>query len=111
MLWMVQRVFFGPLKEPHNNHGHIIRDLKPHEIAALAPLLVFIVWIGVYPKFFLTPISPAVTEILARTDKPLEEYYATNPTGEPRALATGGTRDRSTADKEASIQLTTHSGR
>jgi NADH-quinone oxidoreductase subunit M len=78
MLWMVQRVFFGPLKEPHSSHGHAheVRDLTPHEICALAPLLVFIVWIGLYPKFFLTPISPAVTEILARTDKPLNDYYA-----------------------------------
>jgi NADH-quinone oxidoreductase subunit M len=81
MLWMVQRVFFGPLKEPHGNHGHDhkIRDLTPHEIAALAPLLVFIIWIGLYPKFFLTPISPAVSEILARTEKPLKEYYAAEP--------------------------------
>lgn len=81
MLWMVQRVFFGPLKEPHNSHGHAheVRDLTPHEICALAPLLVFIVWIGLYPNFFLTPISPAVTEILARTDKPLDDYYAAQP--------------------------------
>jgi NADH-quinone oxidoreductase subunit M len=80
MLWMVQRVFFGPLKEPHasdsHGHAHEIRDLQWQEIAALAPLLLFIVWIGVYPLFFLKPISPAVTAILDHTDAPLKAYYA-----------------------------------
>jgi hypothetical protein len=88
--------------------------------------LVFIIWIGVYPKFFLTPISPAVTEILARTDQPLAEYYAEKPTsepgtlGEPGASATGGShkqrgddRLHKTASREGTIsnQLSTHSGR
>ena len=30
------------------------------EVLALAPLLVFIVWIGVYPKYFLDVIGPSV---------------------------------------------------
>ena len=43
MLWLVQRVFFGPLKEADHSHGEPpVRDLSPREIAALAPLVVFI---------------------------------------------------------------------
>ncbi len=47
-----------------------------HEILALSPLVVFIVWIGVYPQLFLKPIAPAAETILARTSQPLENYYA-----------------------------------
>ncbi len=81
MLWMVQRVFFGPLKEPHVTHsdGGQIPDLQLYEGLALAPLLVFIVWIGVYPKAFLQPIQPAAIQITQRTTQPLEQYYAARP--------------------------------
>lgn len=54
MLAMVQRVFFGPLKEPHRGHDEpAVRDLLLREIAALCPLAVFVVWIGLCPGFFL----------------------------------------------------------
>ena len=49
----------------------------PHtarEIAALVPLVVFIVWIGLHPDFFLSRMRPALqplareaAEVLART--------------------------------------------
>ncbi|MCC7086759.1 MAG: NADH-quinone oxidoreductase subunit M [Pirellulales bacterium] len=83
MLWMVQRVFFGPLKESHSSRvsGQRVRDLTLCEFAALAPLAVLIVWVGLYPRFFLLPISPAVTRILERTDQPLENYYAYRTAG------------------------------
>jgi NADH-quinone oxidoreductase subunit M len=54
MLWLVQRVFFGPLKEGHHADGNaVVRDLSLHEVAALVPLAVFIFWIGLVPAFFL----------------------------------------------------------
>jgi len=34
--------------------------MKPREVLALAPLVVFIFWIGLYPKFFLDYLAPAV---------------------------------------------------
>src|SRR5579872_81802 len=49
MLWLVQRTFFGRLREPilegHGDHAPP-RDLCFREIAALAPIIVLIVWIG-----------------------------------------------------------------
>jgi NADH-quinone oxidoreductase subunit M len=59
MLWLVQRVFFGPLKEPQAGH-HEIQDLSLREILALAPLAVFVVWIGIRPGDFLVPMQAAV---------------------------------------------------
>ncbi|MCE9547288.1 MAG: NADH-quinone oxidoreductase subunit M [Planctomycetia bacterium] len=79
MLWLVQRVFFGPLREPHGTgHGHgshdelghdlkqpdrpLVRDLSLREIGALVPLAVFIFWIGLCPQFFLSRMAPALQE-------------------------------------------------
>src|SRR5262249_21297159 len=78
MLWMVKRVIFGPLKEGHISREPAtrIRVLRFHEFLAVSPLVVFIVWIGVYPQLYLKPIAPAATKILARTAEPLKNYYS-----------------------------------
>jgi NADH-quinone oxidoreductase subunit M len=62
MLWLVQRVFFGPLKEPHDpaHAGEAVHDLSWREIAALAPLAVFIFWIGLRPNDFLSRMHPTL---------------------------------------------------
>jgi NADH-quinone oxidoreductase subunit M len=63
MLWLVQRVFFGPLKEPAagpHAERHEIHDLSFREILALAPLAVFVVWIGIRPGDFLRPMQPTL---------------------------------------------------
>ena len=55
MLW---RVFFGPLKEPmHEGHEPIL-DLKPRELAALAPIIVLCLALGVYPQPFFRTVEP-----------------------------------------------------
>jgi NADH-quinone oxidoreductase subunit M len=64
MLQLVRRVFFGRLRfpEPQAEAGHVSRpvgDLAPRELAALGLLAVFIVWIGVYPRFFLKRMAGA----------------------------------------------------
>lgn len=66
MLWLVERVFFGPLREPvdpHHQHGPEVSDLSIREIMALAPLVVFIVWIGVAPGHFLSTMQPTLRPI------------------------------------------------
>src|SRR5207244_828733 len=60
MLWLVQRVFFGPLKEPRTAGEHQVHDLSLREIIALAPLAVFVVWIGIRPGDFLRPMQPTL---------------------------------------------------
>jgi NADH-quinone oxidoreductase subunit M len=61
MLWLVQRVFFGPLKEPHSTgHHDEVGDLSIREILALAPLAVFVVWIGLRPDDFLSRMTPTL---------------------------------------------------
>jgi len=68
MLWLVQRVFFGPLREPshddaHDAAQHEIPDLRLHEIASLVPLAVFVFWIGLVPQHFLQPMAETLDPI------------------------------------------------
>lgn len=63
MLWAVERVFFGTSRLPpsHLNNDNLESlDLRWHEIAALAPLTVFVLWIGITPATFLSPSSQSV---------------------------------------------------
>lgn len=62
ILVMYQRTMTGPLRE--DNAG--IRDLKPLEMASLAPAIVLIVGLGFFPQPMLNVINPAVDATLAR---------------------------------------------
>ena len=70
MLYLVQRVFFGPVREPvHDPEEPPVRDLNFREVMVLAPLVVFIVWIGVQPKFFLDRMSGTLDGVTANVLK------------------------------------------
>jgi NADH-quinone oxidoreductase subunit M len=49
---MLRRVFFGPLREPHHEGHEPVRDLNGREWAALVPIGVLCVALGVYPQPF-----------------------------------------------------------
>ena len=60
MLWMCQRVLFGKVTNPENEALH---DLNAREIVTLIPIIVLIIWIGVYPKHFLGLSSASTAHI------------------------------------------------
>ncbi len=60
LLWMFQRVMFGTNDNPKNQS---LSDVNAREMWTLVPLVVFIVWIGVYPKTFME-LSAASTNVL-----------------------------------------------
>ncbi|MFZ6026364.1 MAG: complex I subunit 4 family protein [Chloroflexota bacterium] len=62
LLHMFQQVFLGPADKPENQG---LQDLNAREIATLLPLLILIVWIGIYPKPFFELMAPAVDLLLA----------------------------------------------
>jgi NADH-quinone oxidoreductase subunit M len=68
MLWMYQRVIFGPITHEANRR---LPDLTTREWAVLVPVLVLIVWIGVYPAAFTgkteTTIEALIAQIQAKT--------------------------------------------
>jgi NADH-quinone oxidoreductase subunit M len=62
LLWLIQRVFFGPITIEENKH---IPEIAWNEVAALVPLIVLMVWIGVYPNTFLRKMEPSVKQLIA----------------------------------------------
>jgi NADH-quinone oxidoreductase subunit M len=61
LLHMFERVFLGPVKHAENLG---LKDLNPREIITLVPLLVLIIWIGLYPQPFFNLINPAVEKLI-----------------------------------------------
>ena len=56
VLWMYQRMMTGPVTEGNET----ITDLRPRELLVVAPLIMLLVVLGVYPKPALDVINPAV---------------------------------------------------
>jgi NADH-quinone oxidoreductase subunit M len=61
MLWLYQRVFYGEASEELRSH---LPDLKLREWVAVVPLIVMMVWMGVYSQSFLPPVSKATARVL-----------------------------------------------
>jgi NADH-quinone oxidoreductase subunit M len=62
ILYMFQKMFLGPAGEV--THHHELKDLNWREILTVAPLLIFMFWIGLYPAPFFNLIAPAVEKLL-----------------------------------------------
>jgi NADH-quinone oxidoreductase subunit M len=86
MLHMTARVIFGPLKAPgisaddghgahghsqanqgHAEHGSLPVDLSGREIAILIPIMLVVIWLGVYPK----PVIQSMYGLSQLTYEPL----------------------------------------
>src|SRR3954470_10974466 len=66
MLWMYQRVFFGP---PRRTAEHALPDLTLREWFSLAPLLIAIVVIGFAPQPLLTAMKEPVDAFVQRVTR------------------------------------------
>jgi NADH-quinone oxidoreductase subunit M len=60
-LWMVKRVYFGPVA---NDHVKALTDLNSREFLMMAILAIAVLWMGVYPKPFTDVMHVSVTELL-----------------------------------------------
>ena len=61
VLWTYQRMMTGPLTPDNEKVG----DLRPRELAVIAPLIALLLVLGVYPKVALDVINPAVLDTLS----------------------------------------------
>jgi NADH-quinone oxidoreductase subunit M len=79
LLWALQRIIFNPLDHAENKS---LTDLTPRELAVMAPLLVGILWLGLYPGPVLRRMEPASQRYL-----PLVGSPATRTTEAARPVA------------------------
>jgi NADH-quinone oxidoreductase subunit M len=60
MLWMIQRVVFGEITHDENRR---LSDLNLREKFVLVPLVLLIIFMGVYPNFFLTRSAEKIQQV------------------------------------------------
>lgn len=71
LLWMFQRVMQGPIT---NEKIRNFKDLNLREIIYLIPIVIMMIWMGVYPRPFLAKMKPSV-EALLNQIKTHEGYF------------------------------------
>jgi NADH-quinone oxidoreductase subunit M len=78
LLWAYQRMFTGPITVEENR---ALRDIGLRESLILAPLVVLIIFLGVYPKPALDRIQPSVDQVLQRIEQTTDYVVPTYGTG------------------------------
>ena len=71
LLFMQQRVLFGPVSDFLKGLGHHLTDMKPIEILTLAPLGALTVVFGLFPNLVLDLVSGSVKAALHVVDPAL----------------------------------------
>ena len=80
MLRVYKESFFGPLTNEKNKN---LTDLNAKELTSLVPLVLVVVWLGVYPKPVLGPIDTSVKSLVELMEKKAitkeaKELFSTN---------------------------------
>lgn len=68
MLWMFQRVMFGPISEVNRK----MSDLTTREMVVFAPLVILAVWIGLYPRPLMEIMDRPVAKLVRQVNP---DYY------------------------------------
>jgi NADH-quinone oxidoreductase subunit M len=71
MLWMYQRVMFGPVDKPENQN---IPDLNLREIATMIPIAVLVFVMGIFPGYFMRKMDASVSLFINRFNKDYQMY-------------------------------------
>ena len=64
LLWLYRRVMHGPLKDPQDTR---LRDLDRRELAVLVPIIVLMVFLGLFPGTILRKMDASVSHYLDST--------------------------------------------
>ena len=65
MLWMYQRVFLGKVTDPANT---AMTDLGPREKIILIPIMLMMLWMGVYSAPFLRRMDASIARLQERVE-------------------------------------------
>jgi NADH-quinone oxidoreductase subunit M len=71
MLWMYQRVVWGEITNERNRN---LLDLVGRERVMLIPLLILMIWMGVYSNHFLRPMDASVMKLMNQMQSRQLEY-------------------------------------
>jgi NADH-quinone oxidoreductase subunit M len=98
LLWLYQRVMFGSITNPANEH---LPDMNAREYATLIPLVILAFWIGIYPAPLFKVVEQPVRRLVERVhpgyyadwhtpgEKTAAEAGATSPAATPATSPTG----------------------
>jgi NADH-quinone oxidoreductase subunit M len=81
LLWLYQRVFWGPLDNPLNRN---VPDVNMREFGMMAVLIVVMVWIGIKPGVFFDMLEEPVNYVVRKVDP---AYFDRQPVTYPAAGA------------------------
>jgi NADH-quinone oxidoreductase subunit M len=87
MLVLYKKTFFGPITKTINEK---LEDVKGRELAALIPLVMIVVYLGVYPKPVLDPVDKSVKQLVqvmylkSVTPEAKEKIASVNTIGETK---------------------------
>ncbi len=73
MLWLVQRVFFGPLT---NEKNRSLKDMNLREGLVLLPFIIAVFWIGLYPQPLLNKVDRTVAEFVKKVQVVQEQFHS-----------------------------------
>jgi len=80
MLWMYQRVVWGEIT---NDANRTLDDMNTRERRMFAPLLILIVWMGMYSSHFLRPMDASVAKVIRQMETQGAKF-AQFPTQKPQ---------------------------
>ena len=92
MLWLYQRVFFGPLT--HVRRTRVLKDLSGRELLYLMPLVILCFVIGIVPGPFFDVIKKPVDYLVQKVDPSLVPSSPPAMSAVPSASRTGREESR-----------------
>ena len=97
MLWMFQRVNYGPVT---NEKNRTMKDLTPRELAVLVPTIAVAILMGVLPGLFLKPMEPSIVKVIDRVNGSQPARVKNRATGHTPAPVPASNPDPRTATRE-----------
>jgi len=69
MLWLYQRIAFGKITNPHNEH---LADMNTREVIAALPLVALVFFIGLYPNAAFGVMHASVANLLQQVNAKMQ---------------------------------------
>jgi NADH-quinone oxidoreductase subunit M len=77
MLYLYRRVVFGTITRDDVRR---MTDLSWREICVFAPIVVLVLWMGIYPSSFLKPMQPALANLVEQVSAAQHAALLSAPT-------------------------------